>query len=81
MPPFVSLPSCSNTSFRLMTNSSPSSMVRQAPTTVDIPMNQFARFAIQALQTQQAFPARSQVSMILPTKLIVRQSCGAQSRI
>lgn len=55
------------------------SMVRPALTTVDIPKHQIARFAIQALQTQQAFPDQSQVSMILPTKLIVRESCGAKS--
>ncbi|MBE2269264.1 MAG: LacI family DNA-binding transcriptional regulator [Anaerolinea sp.] len=53
------------------------SMVRPALTTVDIPKHQIARFAIQSLQTQQAFPDQSQVSIILPTKLIVRESCGA----
>lgn len=56
------------------------SMVRPALTTVDIPKRQIARFAIQALHTQQAFPDQSQVSMVLPTKLIVRESCGATLR-
>ena len=54
------------------------SMVRPALTTVDIPRLALARFAIQSLQTQKAFPDQAQVSMLLPTKLIVRDSCGAK---
>ncbi len=54
------------------------SMVRPALTTVDIPKRTLARFAIQSLQTQKDFPDQGQVSMVIPTKLIVRQSCGAQ---
>jgi LacI family transcriptional regulator len=53
------------------------SMVRPALTTVDIPKHALARFAIQSLQTQQAFPDQTQVSMLLPTRLVVRESCGA----
>lgn len=53
------------------------SMVRPALTTVDIPKQALARFAIQSLQTQKAFPGQSQVAMVLPTRLIVRESCGA----
>jgi len=56
------------------------SMVRPALTTVDIPKQSLARFAIQSLQTQKAFPNQAQVSMVLPTKLIVRDSCGAKNR-
>lgn len=52
-------------------------MVRPALTTVDIPKRMLARFAIQSLQTQLAFPDQSQVTMMLPTKLIVHESCGA----
>ncbi len=54
------------------------SMVRPALTTVDIPKHMLARMAIQSLQTQKAFPGQSQVSMMLPTKLIIRESCGAR---
>lgn len=53
------------------------SMVRPALTTVDIPKRMLARFALQSLQTQRDFPDQSQVTMVLPTKLIVRDSCGA----
>ena len=55
------------------------SMVRPALTTVDIPKRTLARFAIQSLQTQRDFPDQSQLSMLVPTKLIVRDSCGANS--
>lgn len=54
------------------------SMVRPALTTVDIPKQTLARGAIQALQTQKAFPDQESVSMVLPTKLIIRESCGAK---
>jgi DNA-binding LacI/PurR family transcriptional regulator len=56
------------------------SMVRPALTTVDIPKRALARFAIQSLQTQKDFPDQGQVSMVIPTKLIVRESCGAYLR-
>lgn len=56
------------------------SMVRPALTTVDIPKRALARFAIQSLQTQKEFPDQSEVSIVLPTKLIVRESCGAKSK-
>ena len=55
-----------------------SSMVRPALTTVDIPKQALARLAIQSLQTQTAYPEETQVSIVLPTKLIVRESCGAK---
>jgi DNA-binding LacI/PurR family transcriptional regulator len=56
------------------------SMMRPALTTVDIPKRMLARFAIQSLQTQKDFPDQGQVSMVVPTKLIIRESCGAQHR-
>ena len=55
------------------------SMVRPALTTVDIPKQALARAAIQSLQTQKAFSDQTQGSMLLPTKLIIRESCGAQT--
>ncbi len=60
-----------------MDNIELASMVRPALTTVDIPKRTLARFAVQSLQTQKEFPDQNQVSMMLPTKLIVRESCGA----
>jgi DNA-binding LacI/PurR family transcriptional regulator len=59
-----------------MDNIELASMVRPALTTVDIPKRTLARFAIQSLQTQKEFPDQNQVSMVLPTRLIVRESCG-----
>jgi DNA-binding LacI/PurR family transcriptional regulator len=53
------------------------SMIRPALTTVDIPKRTLARLAIQALQTQKNFEDDSQVSMMVPTRLIIRESCGA----
>jgi DNA-binding LacI/PurR family transcriptional regulator len=53
------------------------SIVRPALTTVDIPKRTLARLAIQALQTQKNFEDDSQVSVMVPTRLIVRDSCGA----
>lgn len=54
------------------------SIVRPALTTVDIPKRTLARLAIQSLQTQREFTDQSQVSMLVPTKLIVRESCGTK---
>ncbi len=54
-----------------------SSMIRPALTTVDIPKRMLAKFAIQVLQTQKDYGVDSAVSMVLPTKLIVRDSCGS----
>jgi DNA-binding LacI/PurR family transcriptional regulator len=61
-----------------MDNIELASMVRPALTTVDIPKRILAKFAIQSLQTRKEFPDQSQVSMLLPTRLIVRESCGAK---
>ncbi len=53
------------------------SMVRPALTTVDIPKRTLARLAIQALQTQKDFADQSHISIVVPTRLIIRESCGA----
>lgn len=55
------------------------SMIRPALTTVDIPKRTLARLAIQSLQTQREYADQNQVSMLLPIKLIVRESCGAKN--
>jgi DNA-binding LacI/PurR family transcriptional regulator len=54
------------------------SMVRPALTTIDVPKRMLARFAIQSLETQKEYPDQSQTSILVPTKLIVRESCGAR---
>lgn len=54
------------------------SMVRPALTTVDVPKRTLARLAIQSLITQRDFPDQGQVSMVVPIKLIVRESCGSK---
>ena len=55
------------------------SMLRPALTTVDIPKHNLGRFAIQSLINQKAFPNQGSASTLLPSKLIIRQSCGADS--
>ncbi|MCU0465526.1 MAG: LacI family transcriptional regulator [Anaerolineae bacterium] len=55
-----------------------SEMVRPALTTVDIPKQALARHAIQSIMTRTAFPDQNHVSVVLPTKLIVRDSCGTK---
>ncbi|MBN1430894.1 MAG: LacI family DNA-binding transcriptional regulator [Anaerolineae bacterium] len=54
-----------------------SSMVRPALTTVNVPKQTIASFAIQFLITRRDFPERLPASMALPIELIVRESCGA----
>lgn len=53
-----------------------SKMIRPAITTVDIPTRQLAKYAIQMLLTQQDYKIDTPVSMVIPTKLVVRNSCG-----
>ena len=55
-----------------------SGMIRPALTTVDIPTRTLAKHTIQALQTQKEYGMDSPVSMVVPTKLIVRESCGSK---
>ncbi|MBZ0305795.1 MAG: LacI family transcriptional regulator [Anaerolineae bacterium] len=52
-------------------------MIRPALTTVDIPKRTLARLAVQSLMTQKDFADQRQVSILVPTQLIVRDSCGA----
>jgi LacI family transcriptional regulator len=56
------------------------SMVRPALTTVDVPKRQLAKLAIQSLQMQRVYTDQSQFTMMVPTELIVRASCGAGQR-
>ena len=53
------------------------SMVRPALTTVRVPKQTMARFAVQYLLSDSNFGLRQELSMVLPIELIVRESCGA----
>lgn len=53
-------------------------MIRPALTTVDIPKHKLAEFTIQTLQTQRDYAVDSPVSIVIPTRLIVRESCGSR---
>jgi DNA-binding LacI/PurR family transcriptional regulator len=52
-------------------------MVRPALTTVRVPKQTMASFAIQYLSSDSNFEMRQQMSLLLPIELIVRESCGA----
>ncbi|MBN1310976.1 MAG: LacI family DNA-binding transcriptional regulator [Anaerolineae bacterium] len=52
-------------------------MVRPSLTTINVPKQTIASFAIQFLIAQRDFPGRHPASMVLPIELIVRESCGA----
>lgn len=54
-----------------------SRMVRPALTTVSIPTQTIASYAVQFLVAQRNFPGRHPAAMVLPIELIVRESCGA----
>jgi DNA-binding LacI/PurR family transcriptional regulator len=54
------------------------SIVRPALTTVRVPKQTMANFAIQYLIADSNFEVRNQMSMVLPIELIVRESCGAR---
>ena len=53
------------------------SMVRPSLTTVDVPKRRMATFAMQVLMMKQKFNDTQNASIVLPTELIVRESCGA----
>jgi LacI family repressor for deo operon, udp, cdd, tsx, nupC, and nupG len=52
-------------------------MVRPGLTTVDVPKRRMASFALQVLMLRKQFSDQETASIVLPTKLIVRESCGA----
>jgi len=52
-------------------------MVRPALTTVRVPKQTMANFAIQYLIADSNFELKKPMSMLLPIELIVRESCGA----
>ncbi len=52
-------------------------IIRPALTTVHVPKEQFGVYALQMLAMRQAYPDSKPASVVLPTELVVRQSCGA----
>ncbi len=52
-------------------------MIRPSLTTVDVPKRRMASFAMQVLMLKKQMDEEQTASIILPTKLIVRESCGA----
>jgi len=52
-------------------------MVRPSLTTVDVPKRRMAAYAMQVLMLKKQFRDQQSASVVLPTKLIVRESCGA----
>jgi DNA-binding LacI/PurR family transcriptional regulator len=52
--------------------------VRPGLTTVDVPKKRMASYALQILMLQEQFQDRQAASIVLPTELIIRESCGAK---
>ena len=55
-------------------------MIRPSLTTVDVPKRRMASYAMQVLMLQKQFKDQKSASIVLPTELIVRESCGAKAR-
>lgn len=51
-------------------------MIRPSLTTVDVPKRRMASFAMQVLMLKKRMDEEQTASIVLPTKLIVRESCG-----
>ncbi|MBK8905845.1 MAG: LacI family DNA-binding transcriptional regulator [Anaerolineaceae bacterium] len=51
-------------------------MVRPSLTTVDVPKRRMAAYAMQVLMMQKQFKGQQSASIVLPTELIIRESCG-----
>lgn len=54
-----------------------SKMIRPSLTTVDVPKRRMASYAMQALMLKNQFKDQKAASIVVPTELIVRESCGA----
>jgi DNA-binding LacI/PurR family transcriptional regulator len=55
-------------------------MIRPGLTTVDVPKKRMASYALQVLMLQEQFQDRPAASIVLPTKLVIRESCGAKRK-
>lgn len=54
-----------------------SEKIRPSLTTIDVPKRRMASYAMQMLMLQEKFKNQKSASIVVPTNLIVRQSCGA----
>ncbi len=52
-------------------------MIRPSLTTVNVPKRQMASYAMQLLLLKEQFKDQPSASVVLPTELIIRESCGA----
>ena len=57
-----------------------SEMIRPSLTTVDIPKKRMASYAMQVLMLKKDFKDQQSASIVLPTELIIRESCGAKTK-
>jgi len=55
-----------------------SKMIRPSLTTVDVPKRRMASYAMQVLMLKEQFKDQKAASIVLPTELIIRESCGAK---
>jgi DNA-binding LacI/PurR family transcriptional regulator len=56
-----------------------SGMIRPGLTSVDVPKKRMAMYAMQLLMLQRQFRTQQSASIVVPTELIIRESCGAKS--
>ena len=61
-------------------NISLAGMIRPSLTTVDVPKRRMAAYAMQLLMLQKQFTSQAAASIVVPTELIVRESCGAKQQ-
>lgn len=57
-----------------------SEMIRPSLTTVDVPKRRMAAYAMQTIMLQKQFKKQEAASIVVPTELIVRESCGAKKK-
>lgn len=55
-----------------------SEMIRPGLTTVDVPKRVMATYAMQFLMLQKQFNNQQPASIVIPTELVIRESCGAK---
>jgi DNA-binding LacI/PurR family transcriptional regulator len=54
-----------------------SKMVRPSLTTVNVPKKEMASYAMQLILLREHFKDQQSASIVLPTELVIRESCGA----
>jgi DNA-binding LacI/PurR family transcriptional regulator len=61
-------------------NTAVAALIRPGLTSVDVPKRRMATYALQVLMMQKQFEDNHAASIVLPTKLVVRESCGANRK-